>query len=87
MKKLVLLVAIVTILMSCDTHEKVKLSNGSFIDAINGTMIDYRDYDEICVQRSQGKWYICEDGEAKDTVLVRASGTIIHRVGRIRNYN
>jgi len=86
MKRLVLLVAIVTTLMSCDTHEKVKLSNGAFIDAINSTMINYKEFDEICVQRSKGTWYICKDGEMNDTVMFRASGNITHRVGRIRNY-
>ena len=85
MKKLVLLVAIVTTLMSCDTHEKVKLSNGAYIDAINNTNVNYYQFDEICVQNSKGTWYICDDGEFNDTLMIRSSGNIKHRTGKIMN--
>jgi len=83
MKKLVLLVAIVTTLMSCDSHEKVKLSNGAYIDAINNTNVNYYGFDEVCVQRTKDKWYICSDGEFKDTLIVRSSGNITHRIGKV----
>jgi hypothetical protein len=88
MKKIVLLMAIVSsTLMSCDSHEKVKLSNGAYIDAINNTNINYDDFDDVCVQNSQGKWYICSDGEFRDTTVVGASGGIKHRTGRVMTYN
>jgi hypothetical protein len=85
MKKLVLLVAIAATLMSCDTHEKVKLSNGAYIDAINNTNVNYYQFDEICVQNSKGTWYICDDGEFNDTLMIRSSGNIKHRTGKIMN--
>jgi hypothetical protein len=85
MKKLLLLVAIVTTLMSCDTHQKVKLSNGAYIDAINNTNLRYGAFDEVCVQHNRGTWYICSDGEFKDTLMIRASGNIKHRIGKIIN--
>ena len=83
MKKLVLIVAIATTLMSCDSHEKVKLSNGVYIDAINNTNVDYRAFDAVCVQRSRGTWYICNDGEFNDTLMITSSGNIKHRTGKI----
>jgi hypothetical protein len=86
MRKLLLLVAIVTTLMSCDSHEKVKLSNGAYIDAINNTNINYHQFDEVCVQNSKGTWYICDDGEFRDTVMIRLSGNIKHRTGKIVNF-
>ena len=86
MKKLVLLVAIVTTLLSCDTVEKVKLSNGAYIDAINNTNINYSDFDAVCVQHSKEGWYVCNDGEMRDTTIVLASGSVKHRIGRIENY-
>lgn len=86
MKKLVLLVAIVTTLMSCDSHEKVKLSNGAYIDAINNTNINYYQFDEVCVQNSKGIWYICSDGEFRDTTIVGVSGGIKHRTGKIVSF-
>ena len=86
MKKLVLLVAIVTTLMSCDTHEKVKLSNGAYITAENNTNINYSDFDAICVQHSKEGWYVCSDGEIRDTVIVLSSGSITHRIGRVVNH-
>lgn len=85
MKKLVLLVAIVTTLMSCDTHETVKLSNGAYVDAINNTKVNYTQFDNVCVQNSKGTWYVCDDGEMSDTLMVRLSGNIRHRIGRIMN--
>jgi len=87
MKKLLLLVAIVVTLMSCDTHEKVKLSNGAYVDAINNTNVNYTQFDNVCVQNTKGKWYICGDGEFRDTLMVRSSGNITHRIGKIMNYN
>ena len=86
MKKLVLIVAIATTLISCDSHEKVKLSNGAYIDAINNTNISYYQFDEVCVQNSKGTWYICDDGEFRDTVMVTSSGGIKHRTGKIVSF-
>ena len=85
MNKLVLLVAIVTTLMSCDSHEKVKLSNGAYIDAINNTNLTYHQFDEVCVQNSKGIWYICSDGEFRDTTIINSSGGIKHKTGKIVN--
>ena len=84
MKKIVLLMAIVSsTLMSCDSHEKVKLSNGAYIDAINNTHVKYDAFDDVCVQNSKGVWYICGDGEFRDTTVVSSSGSIKHRIGKI----
>lgn len=83
MKKLVLLVAIVTTLMSCDTHEKVKLSNGAYITAENNTDVNYSDFTVVCVQHNKEGWYVCSDGEMRDTTIVTLSGNITHRIGRI----
>lgn len=86
MKKLVFLVAIATTLLSCDTTEKVKLSNGAYVSVKNNTDINYTDFDVVCVQHSKEGWYVCSDGEMRDTTIVLASGSITHRIGRIVNH-
>ena len=86
MKKLLLLVAIATTLLSCDTTEKVKLSNGTYVNAINNTDINYSDFDAVCVQHSKEGWYVCNDGEMRDTTIVLASGRVKHRIGKIVNH-
>ena len=85
MKKLVLLVAIATTLMSCDNYEEVKLSNGAVVKAFNSEDVSYREFTTVCVQSSKGKWYICSDGEMKDTSIVTVTGTIKHRIGKVSN--
>ena len=86
MKKLLFLVAIATTLLSCDTVEKVKLSNGAYVSAINNTDVDYSDYDAVCVQHSKEGWYVSNDGEMRDTTIVTVSGSITHRIGRDVNH-
>jgi hypothetical protein len=86
MKKLLSLVAIATLLLSCDTTEKVKLSNGAYISVKNNTDINYTDFDAVCVQRSKEGWSVCSDGEMRDTTIVLASGSVTHRIGRIVNH-
>jgi hypothetical protein len=94
MKKLVLLVAIVTTLMSCSDRRKlIKFPNGSIVKAFNQSGIDYQERSKVCVRRSTGDptWTICNDGEMGDTTYIvsfkvegKDKGFVVtHKVGQI----
>jgi len=44
MKKLVLLVAMATTLMSCNRYVNVKLTNGAIVKCLNESRIDFPEY-------------------------------------------
>jgi hypothetical protein len=69
MKKLVLLVAIATTLLSCGRdYEQIKLPNGAFVKALNTTDMHFAIGQRVCINRtSSSAWVVCEDGEMRDT--------------------
>jgi hypothetical protein len=69
MKKLLLLLTVITTLMSCGRdYEQVKLPNGSFVKAINNTDMHYAIGQRVCINKtSNSTWSVCEDGEMQDT--------------------
>jgi len=83
MKKLVLIVAMATTLMSCNRYVNVKLTNGAIVKCLNESRIDFPEYTQVCVHNNRSMWYVCEDGEMRDTVINRKSGAVKHRLGKI----
>lgn len=96
MKKLVLLVAMATTLLSCsDSNHTIKLPNGSLLEAHNSSRsIEYKRNDKVCVVRTGGqRWTICQDGEMQDTTYLHSYKedgrtrvfSVTHKVGHIIN--
>lgn len=77
MKKLLLLVAIATTLLSCGRdYEQVKLPNGAFVKALNNTDMHFAIGQRVCINRTSGSaWIICEDGEMQDTTTSHTYNT------------
>lgn len=69
MKKLLLFVAIATMLFSCGRdYEQVKLPNGAFVKALNNTDMRFYIGQRVCINKtSSSAWVLCEDGEMTDT--------------------
>jgi hypothetical protein len=87
MKKLLLFVAIATMLFSCSPRDRaVKLENGSVVRAEVTNDIPYHIGSKVCVKKyPKTGWKICDDGEMMDTTII-SPVNVIHRIGHVSAY-
>jgi hypothetical protein len=83
MKKIILLLFIGSISMSCNRWVNVKLTNGAILKCYNESHIDFPELTQVCIYNRGYNWYVCYDGEMKDTIIQRKSGPIKHRLGKV----
>jgi hypothetical protein len=84
MKKLLLIISLSFLSVSCNRYVNVKLINNSIVRCYNESLIDYPQFTQVCVHNNRNDdWFICIDGEMKDTTIFKKYGPIKHRVGKI----
>jgi hypothetical protein len=84
MKKLLLFVAIATMLFSCSPRDRaVKLENGSVVRAEVTNGVPYNVGAKVCIKKyPRSGWEICADGEMMDSTVNYPVPTI-HRIGYV----
>ena len=88
MKKLLLITTLSILFISCNRYVDVRLtSNNSIVRCLNESRIKYPESTQVCVHNNRSDmWYICTDGEMKDTTIFRKSGPIKHRIGKVSKF-
>jgi hypothetical protein len=87
MKKLLLITTLSIFLVSCNQYVNVRLTNNSLVRCLNESRIKYNELTQVCVHNNRNDmWYICIDGEMKDTTIFRKSGPIKHRIGKVSRF-
>ena len=96
MKKLLLSVAVATMLFACGRdYKSVRLPNGAIVKALNTSDIEYGVGSRVCVcKTTRSDWTICQDGEMQDTIYMVPRKTekgmtsfhVQHKIGLVSSH-
>lgn len=88
MYKLLIVLIITTLVVSCNTVTQVKLKNGAVLPVKDYYAREYKTGDTVCIKQvNLGDWYIESQGHMMDTSYTSADGAIIEmRIGILQKY-